>query len=307
MEHTTTQEAILTDSDPRLMLGTPVAAALIERAAERAADFVRQAGRRPHLAAVLVGEDPASVTYVGMKQKRSSTAGIDSSLVQLPNTATTEELVSTIAALSSDDGVDGILLQHPVPTGIEERAGFEAIDPTKDVDGVTTGSLAAMALGLPGFHSCTSGGILRLLEACGVELAGRHAVVIGRSPILGLPVGMLLLGRNATVTLCHSHTEDLPGIVRTADLVVAAVGLPNFVRGSWIRPGAVVVDAGYNPGNVGDVALEEGLRVASRITPVPGGVGPMTIAVLLEQTVEAAWRRTTGAIPLLFGGNVGDI
>jgi methylenetetrahydrofolate dehydrogenase (NADP+) / methenyltetrahydrofolate cyclohydrolase len=279
------------DADPRLMLGAPIADALTAQSAASASEFEQYAGRRPHLAAVLVGTDPGSVTYVHMKQRRSATAGIDSSLVQLPETATTEELVSAIARLSADAGVDGILLQHPVPSGIDERAGFEAIASAKDVDGVTLRSLATMALGLAGFHACTPGGILRLLDAYGVELEGRHAVVIGRSPILGLPVGMLLLGRNATVTTCHSRTEDLPEIVRTADLVVAAVGRPNFVKGSWIKPGAVVVDAGYNPGNVGDVAFEEALPVCARLTPVPGGVGPMTIAVLLSQTVDAAWRR----------------
>jgi len=279
------------DADPRLMSGAPIADALTAQAAASASEFEQYADRRPHLAAVLVGADAGSVTYVRMKQRRSATAGIDSSLVQLPETATTEELVSAIARLSADDGVDGILLQHPVPAGIDERAGFEAIASAKDVDGVTLHSLATMALGLPGFHSCTPSGILRLLDAYGVELEGRHAVVIGRSPILGLPVGMLLLGRNATVTTCHSRTQELPEIVRTADLVVAAVGRPNFVQGSWIKPGAVVVDAGYNPGNVGDVAFEEALAVCALITPVPGGVGPMTIAVLLSQTVDAAWRR----------------
>ncbi len=282
---------MLHDADPRLMLGAPVADALTAQTAASASEFEQFVGRRPHLAAVLVGADPGSVTYVRMKQRRSAPAGIDSSLVQLPENVTTEELVSAISRLSADAGVDGILLQHPVPPGIDERAGFEAIDPAKDVDGVTMHSLAAMALGSPGFHSCTPSGIVRLLDAYGVELEGCHAVVVGRSPILGLPVGMLLLGRNATVTTCHSRTEDLPGIVRTADLVVAAVGRPNFIRGSWIKPGAAVVDAGYNPGNVGDVAFEEALAASAHITPVPGGVGPMTIAVLLSQTVEAAWRR----------------
>ncbi len=277
--------------DPRLMYGTAVADAIIERASVRSAELARHTGHRPCLAAVLVGEDPASVTYVRMKQKRSAAAGIDSRLVRLPAMTTTGELVTTIRALSDDNSVDGILLQHPVPAVIDERASFDAIAPTKDVDGVTLYSFAAMALGTKGFRSCTPEGILRLLDAHGVELTGRHAVVIGRSPILGLPLGMLLLARNATVTYCHSHTENLPDVVRSGDLVVAAVGRPRFVRGSWLKPGAVIVDAGYNPGNIGDVAFEEALEIASRITPVPGGVGPMTIAVLLDQTVEAAWAR----------------
>jgi len=285
------REPMTGDLDRRLMYGTTVAAAITERAAARATDLADHSGRRPCLAAVLVGEDPASVTYVRMKQKRSAAAGIDSRLVRLPATISTDELVATIRALSDDDAVDGILLQHPVPAAIDERAAFEAIAPTKDVDGVTLHSFAAMALGTRGFRSCTPEGILRLLDAYGVELAGRHAVVIGRSPILGLPVGMLLLARNATVTYCHSHTENLPDVVRSGDLVVAAVGRPRFVRGSWLSPDVVIVDAGYNPGNIGDVAFDEALDIASRITPVPAGVGPMTIAVLLDQTVDAAWRR----------------
>jgi methylenetetrahydrofolate dehydrogenase (NADP+)/methenyltetrahydrofolate cyclohydrolase len=175
---------------------------------------------------------------------------------------------------------------------------FEAIDPVKDVDGVTMHSFAAMAFGLPGPVACTPGGIIRLLDAYGVELAGRHAVVIGRSPILGKPVGMLLLGRDATVTYCHSRTRRLPEIVKDADIVVAAVGQPRFVRGTWLKAGAVVIDAGYNEGNVGDVALDEVARVASLVTPVPGGVGPMTVAILLEQTVAAAeTRHDTGVAP----------
>jgi methylenetetrahydrofolate dehydrogenase (NADP+)/methenyltetrahydrofolate cyclohydrolase len=173
---------------------------------------------------------------------------------------------------------------------VDERAAFEAIRADKDVDGVTTHSLAAMALGLPGFWSCTPAGIMRLLDEYGVDLSGRHAVVIGRSPILGKPIGMLLLARDATVTTCHSHTTDLAAIVRSADIVVAAVGRPNFVRGDWLKPGVVVIDAGYSSGTVGDVAFDEAVEVADLITPVPGGVGPMTIALLLDQTVTAAER-----------------
>src|SRR5215469_12814309 len=190
--------------------------------------------------------------------------------------------------LAADPNVHGILLQHPVPAHIDERAAFEAIAPHKDVDGVTMHSFAAMAFGEPGFASATPGAIMRLLDAYHVDPTGKHAVVIGRSPILGKPVGMMLLSRNATVTYCHSRTVDLPAITRTADILVAAVGRPEFVRGDWIKPGAVVLDAGYSPGNVGDVAFDEAVEVASLITPVPGGAGPMTIAVLLDQTVDAA-------------------
>jgi len=245
----------------------------------------------PCLATVLVGDDPASATYVRMKQNRCAKAGIRSRHVALPGTATTADVVEVVSALSADPEVHGILVQHPAPPAVDERAVFEAIDPAKDVDGVTLHSYAAMSFGLPGFHSCTPGGIIRLLRAYEVELAGRHAVVVGRSPILGKPVGMLLLAADATVTYCHSRTVDLPEITRTADVLVAAVGRPEFIRGGWVKPGAVVIDAGYNPGNVGDVEFEAAARRASLITPVPGGVGPMTIAVLLEQTVQAAARQ----------------
>lgn len=242
----------------------------------------------PCLATVLVGEDPASVTYVRMKRNRSRGAGIESRHVALLADTTTAELVAELTALSADPAVHGILLQHPVGPHVDERAAFEAIAPRKDVDGVTLSSYAAMSFGLPGFVSCTPGGIMRLLDAYDVGLAGKRAVVVGRSAILGKPVGMLLLGRDATVTYCHSRTADLSSVVREADIVVAAVGSPQLIRGEDIKPGAVVVDAGYNAGNVGDVDFGSAVSRAGLITPVPGGVGPMTIAVLLEQTVTAA-------------------
>jgi len=274
-------------STAQLMDGTALSKEILADTGQRAARFLADSGRTPCLAAVLVGDDPSSATYVKMKQSRSAQAGIESRLIHLDSSTTTDELLAIIAQLSADPTVDGILLQHPVPDHIDERAAFEAIAPGKDVDGVTMHSFAAMAFGLPTPVSCTPGGIMQLLDRYGVDLNGRHAVVIGRSPILGKPVGMLLLARDATVTYCHSRTRHLPDMVRTADIVVAAVGHPEMVRGSWIKPGAVVVDAGYN-GNVGDVAFDEAAEVASLITPVPGGVGPMTIAVLLQQTVAAA-------------------
>jgi methylenetetrahydrofolate dehydrogenase (NADP+) / methenyltetrahydrofolate cyclohydrolase len=275
-----------------LMSGTALAASILAEAADRSAELERRTGVRPCLVAVLVGADPASVTYVRMKRRRSAKAGLESRVVELPDDTTTEQLVAEIEALSADPSVHGILLQHPVPSQVDERAAFEAIDPAKDVDGVTMRSFGAMSFGEPGFDSCTPGGILRLLEHYDVPLQGARAVVVGRSAILGKPVGMLLLERHATVTYCHSRTVDLPGIVAQADVVVAAVGRPSFIRGEWIKPGAVVVDAGYNEGNVGDVAFEGARERASLITPVPGGVGPMTIAVLIEQTVTAAYRLT---------------
>jgi methylenetetrahydrofolate dehydrogenase (NADP+)/methenyltetrahydrofolate cyclohydrolase len=276
----------------RLMEGTALAARIVRQAATTAAEITARTGVQPCLATVLVGDDPASVTYVRMKQNRSAKAGIRSRRLALPATTTTEELVAAVTELSQDPTVHGILLQHPVPAHIDERAAFEAIDPAKDVDGVTMHSFAAMSFGEPGFVSCTPGGILRLLDEYQVELAGKRAVVVGRSAILGKPAGMLLLARDATVTYCHSRTVDLPSVLAEADVVVAAVGRPQFIRGEHLKPGAVVVDAGYNEGNVGDVDFDSACERASLITPVPGGVGPMTIALLLEQTVGAAARQT---------------
>jgi methylenetetrahydrofolate dehydrogenase (NADP+) / methenyltetrahydrofolate cyclohydrolase len=272
------------------MDGAALAREILGRTAGRAAEFERLTGRKPCLAAVIVGDDPASVTYVRMKENRSRTVGLESRRVALPaQTTTTESLVRAIAELSDDPGVDGILLQHPVPGHIDERAAFEAIAPPKDVDGVTLHSFAAMSLGLPGFASATPGGIMRLLDGYDVDPRGQNAVVVGRSPILGKPAGMMLLARDATVTFCHSRTRDLAAAVSTGDIVVAGAGRPELVQGSWLKPGAVVIDAGYNPGNVGDVAFASAVQRASLITPVPGGVGPMTIAVLLDQTVDAAF------------------
>ncbi|MEV6507147.1 bifunctional 5,10-methylenetetrahydrofolate dehydrogenase/5,10-methenyltetrahydrofolate cyclohydrolase [Streptomyces sp. NPDC051642] len=278
-------------SQARLMDGTALARRIVEDTAKKAADLTERTGTAPCLATVLVGADPASVTYVRMKQNRSRKAGIESRHVELPATTTTAELVATLDALSTDPTVHGILLQHPMGEHIDERAAFEAIAAEKDVDGVTFASFATMSFGLPGFVSCTPGGIIRLLDEYDVDPSGKRAVVVGRSAILGKPAGMLLLARDATVTYCHSRTRDLSAVVREADIVVAAVGRPRLIRGEDIKPGAVVIDAGYNAGNVGDVDFESAAERASLITPVPGGVGPMTIATLLEQTVTAAARQ----------------
>jgi methylenetetrahydrofolate dehydrogenase (NADP+) / methenyltetrahydrofolate cyclohydrolase len=264
---------------------------LLADIARRSAAFSTRTGRAPLLATVLVGSDPASHTYVRMKQNRCRQVGIESRRVELGPETSTEELVAVIAALSADAVVDGILLQHPVPGQIDENLAFEAISPEKDVDGVTLASFAAMSFSEPGYASCTPGGIMRLLDAYDVDLTGKHAVVVGRSRILGKPMAMLMLERDATVTICHSRTADLAVRVAEADVVVAAVGRPELVRGSWIKPGAIVIDAGYNPGNVGDVEYAAAAERASMITPVPGGVGPMTIATLLAQTVDSAERR----------------
>jgi methylenetetrahydrofolate dehydrogenase (NADP+)/methenyltetrahydrofolate cyclohydrolase len=268
--------------------GTDVANRILSDTADRAMQFVEAAGRKPCLATVLVGDDPASHTYVRMKTNRCRSTGLDSQTHHLPNTASTTDAVALVSALANDHAVDGILVQHPMPPQVDERQVFEAIPPTKDVDGVTGASFAAMSLGHKGFQSCTPAGIMCLLDAYDVDPAGQRAVVIGRSPILGKPVGMLLLARDATVTYCHSKTTDLASLVSEADIVVAAVGRSELIKGAWIKPGAVVIDAGYNPGNVGDVEYTAAARRARLITPVPGGVGPTTIAVLLAQTVEAA-------------------
>ncbi|MGB0767348.1 MAG: bifunctional 5,10-methylenetetrahydrofolate dehydrogenase/5,10-methenyltetrahydrofolate cyclohydrolase [Phycisphaeraceae bacterium] len=281
-----------------LMDGKRVARELLDAAAKRVQSLNDTTGKTPCLATVLVGSDPASITYTQMKRKRCESIGMTSRKIELPETATTRDVVDCVAELGSDPAVNGILLQHPAPPHVDERAAFEAIPVGKDVDGVTFGSFAHMWFSprsLPlheqGFKSCTPGGIVRLMDAYDVDIEGKHAVVIGRSAILGKPMAGLLLNRNATVTICHSKTRGLGEIVAQGDIVVAAVGRANFVKGDWIKPGAVVMDAGYNEGNVGDVDFEPAAEQASLITPVPGGVGPMTIATLIEQTVTAAERQ----------------
>ena len=273
--------------------GKATAAKVLECSTQRVKTILEKTGKTPCLATVLVGHDPASVTYVRMKGRKCESVGMRSLKIELPDDTTTQGLLDKITELSRDPAVNGILLQHPVPKQIDERAAFEAIDPGKDVDGVTIYSFGATSFGLPrsGFGCCTPAGIMRLLEEYDVPIASRHAVVIGRSPILGKPMAMMLLASDATVTICHSKTQDLPTLVSQADIVVAAVGRAKFVQGDWIKPGAVVVDAGYNKGNIGDVDYEAAASRASMITPVPGGVGPMTIATLIDQTSIAAARQ----------------
>lgn len=274
-----------------LMDGKRVAKELLDAAAQRVEIIKDKTGVTPCLATVLVGADPASVTYTQMKRKRCESIGMQSRKVELPETSTTQDVINCVTELGNDPAINGILLQHPSPVQVDERAAFEAIPVGKDVDGVTFGSFAHMWFGEPGFASCTPEGIVRLMDAYDVSIQGKHAVVIGRSAILGKPMAGLLLERNATVTICHSRTQGLAEIVKQADIVVAAVGRANFVQGDWIKDGAVVMDAGYNEGNVGDVDFEPAAAKASMITPVPGGVGPMTIATLIEQTVTAAERQ----------------
>jgi len=272
----------------KLMDGRVVAKRLLERAAAKVEKVRQASGVAPALATVLVGDDRASATYVRMKRKRCEDVGMKSLLIELPLGTTTEQLIAEIEKLAADSSVHGILVQHPVPKPIDKRAAFEVIPLEKDVDGVSSAALGRVILGMPAFIPCTPAGIMRLLEEYHVELDGAHAVVIGRSPILGRPMASMLINRHATVTLCHSRTRQLPTLCRNADVVIAAVGKPRFVQGGWIKVGAVVIDAGYNEGNVGDVDFDGAIEPCSLITPVPGGVGPMTIATLIDQTADAA-------------------
>ena len=241
----------------------------------------------PILATILVGDDPASATYVKMKGNACERIGMKSIKVELPSSTTTEELLGEIKKLNANKEVHGILLQHPVPEQIDERLCFDAIDAKKDVDGVTSLGFGRMSMGEEAFGSCTPQGIMRLLHHYEIEIEGKHAVVIGRSPILGKPMAMMLLNENATVTICHSRTKDLKDQVSSADIIVGAVGIPKFIQGSWIRDNAVVIDAGYHPEKCGDIDLDQVMDRSLAYTPVPGGVGPMTINTLILQTVEA--------------------
>ncbi len=242
----------------------------------------------PILATILVGDDPASATYVKMKGNACRRVGMESLSIHLPGTTTTDELLAAIDDLNANPRVRGILLQHPVPKQIDERACFDRIALEKDVDGVTAHGFGRMAMDEPAYGSATPAGIMRLLRRYQIPIEGREAIVVGRSPILGRPMAMMLLAANATVTICHSRTKNLPEVVRRGEIVIGAVGKAEFIRGDWIRDGSVVVDAGYHPGGVGDIELAGIIERCSAYTPVPGGVGPMTIATLIAHTVEAA-------------------
>lgn len=284
----------------RIIDGKAFAAGLRARLAARVPSFVEQAGRAPGLAVVLVGEDPASQVYVRSKHKATLEAGMQSFEHRLPAETSQQALLDLVAALNADDSVDGILVQLPLPGHIDDKAVLAAIDPAKDVDGFHVVNAGRLAVGEEALVPCTPLGSLMLLQDALGDLSGLHAVVIGRSNIVGKPMAQLLLQQSCTVTIAHSRTKDLPAIVRLADIVVAAVGRPEMVRGDWIKPGACVIDVGINrvagaePGKtklVGDCAYGECAEVAGAITPVPGGVGPMTIACLLRNTLVAAHRR----------------
>jgi len=245
-------------------------------------------GVTPILATILVGDDPASATYVNMKGNACRRIGMDSVKVELPSSTTTEQLLAQIQQLNEDANLRGILLQHPVPPHIDERACFDAIALDKDVDGVTCLGFGRMSMGEAAYGCATPKGIMSILSAYDIPISGQHAVVLGRSAILGKPMAMMLLAADATVTICHSRTKNLESLVQQADIVVAAVGKPEFVKASWIRDNAVVVDAGYHAGGVGDVELEPLFERVTAYTPVPGGVGPMTINTLIAQTLESS-------------------
>ena len=249
---------------------------------------LKEKGIIPTLATILVGNDPASETYVRMKQETCKRVGMESLAINLPKETSTEELLLKIDELNNDKKIHGILLQHPVPNQINERECFERISIEKDVDGVTCLGFGRMSMGLSAYGSCTPAGIMRILEFYDVDISGMNAVVVGRSPILGKPMAMMLLNKNATVTICHSRTKELEDHVRNADLVVGAVGVPKLIKKEWLKKGAVVIDAGYHPEKCGDIDLDGIEEIASSYTPVPGGVGPMTINTLILNTMEAA-------------------
>ena len=245
---------------------------------------------KPTLATILVGNDPASETYVKMKRNTCARVGMESIAVELSEDTTTEELLENIRSLNNDVNVHGILLQHPVPSQIDERLCFDEIDINKDVDGVTCLGFGNMSMGLDAYGSCTPAGIMRLINHHNIKVEGLNAVVVGRSPILGKPMAMMLLNMNATVTICHSRTRNLDLIIKNADLIVGAVGIPKFIKSDWIKKDAIVIDAGYHPEKCGDIDLDNIEKIASAYTPVPGGVGPMTINTLILQTLQSAER-----------------
>lgn len=275
----------------RLLDGRVVAAKVRAEVAQR----VPSLARPPGLAVVLVGQDPASQVYVRHKAKAAEALGFVHRQIDLPATTSQDALLEVVRALGADPSIDGILVQFPLPPHLSQAAVLDAIGPDKDVDGLTTASLGLLAQGRPRLVACTPKGSMRLLAEAGAELRGAHAVVVGRSNIVGRPMAMLLEQADATVTVCHSRTRDLPAVCRTADVLVVAVGRAELVRGDWVAPGAVVIDVGMNRRSdgtlCGDVATSEVAEVASAVTPVPGGVGPMTIAMLMSNTLDAAVAR----------------
>ncbi len=282
-----------------LIDGRAVARAWKENAAARAQSFIAR-GVMPHLAVVLVGENPASQVYVRNKENACIKAGVRSTVIRLPEDCAQQTLEDTVRQLNEDASVDGVLVQLPLPKGLDEEAVLRLIDPDKDVDGFHAVNVGRLASGQPGFVPCTPLGVMKLLEAYDIDPCGKRAVVIGRSNIVGKPMAMLLLAANATVTVCHSRTQNLAEIAREADILVAAVGRPRFVTADMVKPGAAVIDVGINRVDgqlVGDVDFDAVSEKAGLITPVPGGVGQMTIAMLLSNTLDAAERRARKTWP----------
>lgn len=289
----------------KIIEGLPVAERLRAEVTAEVARLRAEHGLQPGLAVVLVGEDPASQAYVKSKGEQSLAAGMHSVTHRLPTETSQEALLKLVADLNADPKIHGILVQLPLPRHLDEKPVIDAIDPDKDVDGLHVVNAGRLAVGLPALTACTPVGCMVLLRDTLGDLTGKHAVVLGRSRLVGKPIGQLLLAANCTVTMAHSKTMDLPGVCRTADILVAAVGQPRMVRGDWIKPGATVIDVGINrvpfdnPEQaalgktklVGDVNYKEALEVAGAITPVPKGVGPMTVACLLQNTVTAAKRQ----------------
>lgn len=271
--------------------GKELSKKLEEQLKEKVLKLKEKSGKNATLATILVGDNIASKTYVKMKGNACERVGINSLKIELSEKTTTEELLKVINNLNEDENVDGILLQHPVPKHIDERTCFNAINPKKDVDGVTSAGFGAMSMQEEAYVSATPYGIIQILENYNIQIEGKEAVVIGRSAILGKPIAMMLLNKNATVTIAHSKTKNIEQIIKRADIVIACVGKPKFVQKSWLKPGVVVIDAGYNAGNVGDVDLDGIEDVASAYTPVPGGVGPMTILSLITQTIQSFEKR----------------
>ena len=259
-----------------------------EESIKKRVEILSNEGVKPTLATILVGNDPASETYVKMKQNTCARMGMKSIAIELPKDTSTEELLKKIESLNSDKNVHGILLQHPVPSQIDERKCFDAIDINKDVDGVTCLGFGNMSMGIEAYGSCTPAGIIRLIEHYNLDIQGLNAVVVGRSPILGKPMAMMLLNLNATVTICHSRTKNIEKIIKDADLIVGAVGIPKFIKSDWIKQNCIVIDAGYHPEKCGDIDLNGIENIAKAYTPVPGGVGPMTINTLILQTLISA-------------------
>lgn len=273
-----------------LIDGKAISASLREKIASDAAEFEKKNGRKIGLAVVLVGENPASKVYVRNKILACEQTGIASYEYYLPATSSTEEVIEVVRALNADDKVDGLLVQLPLPEGIDEKRVLREVSPAKDVDGFHAVNAGNLMLGNPCLSACTPTGIMELIKSTGVDIAGKHAVVVGRSNIVGKPVALMLLAANATVTICHSRTQNLAEFTRAADILVVAIGKKEFVTGDMIKKGAIVIDVGMNRADklYGDVHFESASKVAGYITPVPGGVGPMTITMLLQNTVKAA-------------------